>query len=109
MSAPNFPQMLSGPEHDGFLMSEIDKLAALLSASRQEAAELRGVIAAGLARIDATNERCPVRKSSLGYDICPKCGAEANQNCGPEVTAYSVFEQELRRALANRTTPGDHL
>lgn len=58
----------------------------------------RGLMDA-LAGVDAANAECPIRNGDRRQAMrprCIKCGADDNQNCGPELTALSKLEKAAR-------------
>lgn len=63
------------------------------------APDLEGVRAA-LAKIDAVEKTCPIRRSPKNLDQCPDCGATSDQGCGRYDHAAYAFIEVSRQALA---------
>jgi hypothetical protein len=59
-------------------------------------------LAEAIAEVDAADAACPVRNGRSAYRaVCPKCGANTSQGCGPiEEASYRVVTQA--RALIAR-------
>ena len=61
----------------------------------------RQQITEALAKLDASNKDCPIRTSRRFVEVCPKCGATANQGCGLWDRAAVDFIAEVRRMVTD--------
>lgn len=66
-------------------------------------ARILTVIRDGLAKLDAVE--CPVRAGKRSYDVCPKCHAREDQNCGPSINAADRFVEKMRSLAALDRAP----
>lgn len=58
-------------------------------------------IRAALAKLDAADKDCPIRKSRRFVEACPRCGATVNQGCGLWDSAAVDFIAEVRRMMSD--------